>query len=172
MKAINYTSLRIIFALLLGIILIARPSTAINYLVMTIGVLFLIPGLISISGYLFRRRQSSDTMFLIESIGSCFLGLALILAPDFFVGALMYILAVILILAGFFQIRGLTVIRQQIKIPVGFYITPAIVLISGVVILFNPFAVLETTFVILGIACVIYSISELVNYWKFLKNLD
>ena len=172
MKSINHIVLRVIFALVLGVILIARPSTAINYLVMTIGVLFLIPGLISIAGYLFRSKQSSETMFLIESIGSCFLGLALILAPGFFVGALMYILAAVLILAGFFQIRGLAVIRQQIKVPVGFYITPAIVLLVGVIILFNPFAVVETTFMILGIACVIYSISELVNYWKFLKNLD
>jgi len=169
MKAINHTILRVIFALVLGVILIARPSTAINYLVVTIGVLFLVPGLISIAGYLFRK-QSLEAMFLIESIGSSFLGLALIFAPGFFVGALMYILAVVLIIAGFFQIRGLFFVRQQIKIPVGFYIIPAMILITGVVILFNPFKVLETTFMVLGIACVVYSISELVNYLKFLKN--
>ena len=169
MKAINNVILRVIFALVLGVILIARPSTAINYLVMTIGVLFLIPGLISIAGYLFRK-QPLEAMFLIESIGSCLLGLALIFAPGFFVGALMYILAIVLIIAGFFQFRGLVVVRQQIKIPVGFYIIPAMILITGVVILFNPFKVLETTFMVLGIACVIYSISELVNYLKFLKN--
>ena len=170
MKAINHIFLRVIFALVLGVILIARPSTAINYLVMTIGVLFLIPGLISIAGYLFQRRQSIEPMLLIESIGSCFLGLALIFAPGFFVGALMYILAVVLIIAGFFQIRGLVIVRQQIKIPIVFYIIPAMILITGVVILFNPFKVLETTFLVLGIACVVYSISELVNYLKFLKN--
>ena len=169
MKESNHIVLRVIFALILGVILIARPSTAINYLVMAIGVIFLIPGLISIAGYLFRK-QSLETMFLLESIGSCFLGLALILAPGFFVGALMYILAVVLIFAGFFQIRGLALLRQHIKVPVVFYITPSLVLLVGVIILFNPFQVIETTFMILGIACVVYSISELVNYLKFLKN--
>jgi len=171
MKAINNITIRIIFALVLGAVLIVWPATAINYLVITIGALFLVPGLISIAGYFLRRRQSSETMFPIESIGSCLLGLALILIPDFFVGALMYILAAVLILAGFFQIRGLVIVRRQIKIPLGFYIFPVIILITGVVILFNPFKVVETTFMILGIACVAYSISELVNYLKFLRNL-
>ena len=81
----------------------------------------------------------------------------------------MYILVGVLILAGFFQIRGLFIARRHINVPVVFYIIPTVVLITGVVILFNPFTVAETTFMVLGIACVIYSISELVNYLKFLK---
>ena len=170
MKVINNITLRIIFALVLGAVLIAWPATAINYLVITIGVLFLIPGLISILGYLIRSNRSSEKKFSIESIGSSLLGLVLILAPAFFVGALMYIIAAVLILAGFFQIRELFIVRKHIEIPVGFYITPAIVLLIGVIILLNPFSVIETTFMILGIACVIYSVSELVNYLKFLRN--
>jgi len=171
MEVFNNTILRIIFALVLGAILIIWPSIAINYLVITIGILFLIPGLISIAGYLSRSKQSSETMLVIESIGSCFLGLALIIAPAFFVGALMYIIAIVLILAGFFQLRGLFICRRNIKIPAVFYVVPAIVLIVGSVILFNPFRVVETTFMILGVACVVYSISELINYLKFTKNL-
>ena len=169
MKAINHIILRIIFALVLGFILIARPLIAINSLVITIGLLFLIPGLISIFAYLFKNRQSLETIFLIESIGSCFLGLALILAPVFFVSALMYILAGILILAGVFQIHGLYAVRRNIEVPFGFYISPVLVLLTGVLILFNPFTVVETAFIILGAACVIYSLSELVNYLKFLR---
>ena len=172
MEVINNTTLRIIFALVLGVILIIWPSTAINYLVITIGILFLIPGLISIIGYLSRSKQPSETMLIVESIGSCLLGLALIIAPAFFVGALMYILAFFLILAGFFQLRGLFIYRRNIKIPTALYIVPAIVLIVGMVILFNPFRVIETTFIILGAACVVYSISELINYLKFAKNLN
>ena len=172
MRAINSVALRIIFALALGVILIIRPATAINYLIIIIGVLFLIPGLISIIGSLFRSEQSPKTIYLIESIGSCFLGLALIIAPDFFVGALMYILACVLIIAGFIQIRGLVITRQHIKIPAVFYIIPVMILLTGVVILFNPIKVIETTFLILGITCVIYSVSELINYLKFLKNAN
>ena len=170
MKAINSITIRIILSLVIGVVLIVCSSSAINYLVITIGILFIIPGLISILEYFVRNNQSSEKRFPIESIGSSFLGLALILAPGFFVGALMYIIAGVLILAGILQMRELFIIRNRVEIPVGFYITPAIVLIIGAVILFNPFTVIATTFMILGIACVIYSLSELVNYLKFLKS--
>ena len=169
MKTISNFFLRVIFALVLGVVLIVWPITAINYLVIIIGFLFLIPGLISIFGYLFRNRQTSKKRFPVESIGSCLLGLALIFAPGFFVGALMYILAAILIFGGILQIRDLFIVRKQVAIPIIFYIIPAFVLLIGTAILFNPFSVIETTFMVLGIACVVYSLSETVNYIKFLR---
>ena len=171
MKAINNIVLRIIFALALGVVLIVRPSEAINYLVVIIGFLFLILGSISIFRY-FLDKQPEKGTFPADSIGSALLGLALILAPGFFIGALMYILAGVLVLAGFWQIRELYVVRKLVEIPFGFYIMPVIVLLIGLFIFFNPFAIIETTFIILGIACVIYSISELINYLKFLKKTN
>ena len=172
MKVINNVTLRITFTLVLGIVLIICPLTAINYLVITIGILFLIPGLISILKRLVEKEQASETRFPIESVGSIILGLALIFVPDFFIGALMYILAGVLIFVGILQIWELFVVRKHIWIPVAFYIPPVVVLLAGIVVLFNPFEIIETTFVILGIACIIYSVSGLVNYLKFLKKLD
>ena len=170
MKTISSIILRVVLALALGIVLIIYPLEAINYLVIIIGVLFLAPGLISILGYLLRNKQTSDARFPIESVGSSLLGLALILMPGFFVGALMYILSAILILAGFFQIRALFTARKQVAIPFIFYIIPVLILLVGVAILFDPFSLPKTTFIILGIACVIYALSETINYLKFLKN--
>ena len=46
MKQINNTLLRSIFAILLGLMLILWTELAILYLVMTIGVLFIFPGII------------------------------------------------------------------------------------------------------------------------------
>ena len=46
MKTINSGLLRSIFALALGIVLIIWPELTITYLVMTIGVLFIVPGII------------------------------------------------------------------------------------------------------------------------------
>ena len=171
MKAVNNVILRIVFTLVLGVVLIFRSSIAVEYLVITIGVLFLISGLVSVFRYLLQNKQVSKERFPLESIGSVLLGIALILVPGFFISALMYILAGVLILAGIFQIRELFIVRKysQIQIPFAFYIPPVIVLLIGIVILFNPFTIIATTFMILGIACVIYSLSELINYLKFLR---
>ena len=168
MKPIN-NLLRIVLALSLGALLIACPATAALSMVIIIGSLFLIPGLLSIIAYLFRDKETSSRRFPVESIGSCLLGLALIIVPGFFVGFLMYVLAGLLILAGFLQIRDLFMVRKVVKIPLFFYIVPVLILLMGVAILFNPFEIIETTFMVTGIVCIVYSISEAVNYLKFLR---
>ena len=138
-------------------------------MIMTIGVLFLIPGLISVLGYFFRNKQSSKKTFPIDSIGGVLLGLALIVAPTFFVRILMYVLAGLLIFAGIMQLHSLFIVRKRIRIPVAFYLVSVLILLTGIVILFNPFDAPKIAFIILGIACVIYGVSELVNYLKFLR---
>ena len=45
MKTMNYSIIRCICALVLGVLLVAWPEAAILYLVITIGALFLVPGL-------------------------------------------------------------------------------------------------------------------------------
>ena len=168
MKPIN-NLLRIVLALALGALLIACPAKAALSMVIIIGGLFLIPGLLSIIVYLFRDKETSSRRFPIESIGSCLLGLALLIVPGFFVGFLMYVLAGILIFAGFLQIRDLFSVRKVVAIPMFFYIVPVLILLMGIVIIFNPFKVIETTFMVTGIVCIVYSVSEAVNYLKFLR---
>lgn len=48
MKTMNYSIIRCICALVLGVLLVAWPEAAILYLVITIGALFLVPGLGSV----------------------------------------------------------------------------------------------------------------------------
>ena len=51
MKSMNYSLIRTICALVIGLVLVLWPDAAINYIVITIGVLFLIPGFIVLIGY-------------------------------------------------------------------------------------------------------------------------
>ena len=169
MKTVNNIILRVAVALILGVVLIVWSSTVVDYLVITIGALFLIPGLISVFGYFFRDKQSSEKTFPFDSIGGALLGLALIIVPSFFAGILMYILAGVLILAGILQIRSLSIVSRQFRIRSTFYAIPIVILLAGLVILFYPFETLQTAFIFLGITCVLYALSELVNYLKFLR---
>ena len=52
MRNFNYYALSSICALIIGILLVVWPGEAVRYLVITIGVLFLLPGLIGVFGYL------------------------------------------------------------------------------------------------------------------------
>lgn len=171
MKTINNAVLRSVFAVVLGLVLILWPEATINYLVIIIGVLFIIPGLIAIIAYFTRNREIQPSpMFPIEGAGSILFGLWLVIMPTFFVNILMYVLGILLIIAGIQQIMTLISVRKHTTVGLGFYVIPVLILITGIVILSNPFQIAANTFMLLGIAAIIYGIAELFNWFRFKKN--
>lgn len=85
MKTMNYSLIRILFALVIGLVLVLWPNTAASYIVITIGVAFLIPGVISLFSFFGRKRSEHEPAprFPIEGIGSLLFGLWLIVMPEF-----------------------------------------------------------------------------------------
>ena len=90
MKTMNYSLVRILFALVIGLVLVLWPNTAASYIVITIGVAFLIPGVISLFSFFGRKRSEHEPAprFPIEGIGSLLFGLWLIVMPEFFADVL------------------------------------------------------------------------------------
>ena len=170
MKNKNNAIVRIICAIILGLVLVFWPSLTINYLVMTIGGVFLVAGVISFSTFLFRDKEKYvDIRFPFESSGSILFGLVLIIIPGVFINVLMYVMGVLLILACIQQIYILIAIRRRGTVPLGFYIVPVLTLICSLAIIIHPFGVLRNTFIFLGVIALIYGINELINYIKFRK---
>ena len=162
----NYSIIRCICALVIGVLLVAWPEAAILYLVITIGVLFLVPGLFSVFGYLIRGKQDGSS-FPIAGLGSPLFGLWLMIMPAFFVGILMYVLGAVLVLAGISQIVNLSAARSWTVVPGGFFVIPVLVLIAGIVVLFNPFTAAAVPFIILGVSSIVYGLSDLINIIRF-----
>ena len=57
MKTMNYSVIRSICSIIIGLLLVVWPETAIWYLVITIGALFLVPGLVSILTYVMNGQK-------------------------------------------------------------------------------------------------------------------
>ena len=106
-------------------------------------------------------------MFPIDGAGSILFGAWLVIMPQFFVSILMYILGALLVLGGVQQIISLVSARKWSVVPFAFYIVPVLILITGIMILAYPFGAAANTFVIFGVASLIYGISELINWYKF-----
>ena len=120
MKGISNSFLRTICALIIGLVLVMFPNEAGDYFVITIGVVFLIPALLSIIGY-FAMSAEERCRLPIEGIGSLLFGLWLIIMPGFFADLLTFVLGFILVLGGVQQIASLSAARRWMPVRVGFY---------------------------------------------------
>lgn len=169
MKSINNSILRSAFAMILGFVLVLWPEAAVTYLVITIGVCFILPGIFTLLNYFTREKIEGQPspMFPIDGAGSILFGAWLVIMPQFFVSILMYILGALLVIAGGQQVVALISARKWSTVPFGFYIIPLLILITGIMILAYPFGAAANTFVIFGIASIIYGVSELINWYKF-----
>ena len=166
MRMMNYSIMRCVSAIAIGILLMVWPETAIVYLVIAIGAMFFLPSLFTLVGYFVKGRQLG-VYFPIISLGSLLFGLWLMVSPAFFVGILMYVLGVVLVFAGISQIAGLLGARSHASVSFGYYVMPILILFAGLVVLVNPFAAATIPFIILGISSTAYGISELINIYKF-----
>ncbi len=168
MKGLSYSYLRAICALVIGLVLVMFPDQAGDYFVITIGIIFLVPSLVSIIGY-FAQNAEMRHRFPIEGVGSLLFGLWLIIMPGFFADLLTFVLGFILVMGGVQQLASLSAARRWMPVPGGFYVVPVLILLAGLVALFNPTGVRSTAFIIIGISSMVYAASELLNWFKFTR---
>lgn len=171
MKAMNYSVIKGICAVIMGVLLVTWPEAAILYLVIALGVMFFIPGAVAVLNYLLKGRQTG-AMFPVVSIGSLLFGLWLMISPAFFVGILMYVLGAVLVFAGISQVMQLVNARGWTQVSFGYYVMPVLILIAGLVVLLNPFAAATVPFIILGVSSIVYGITDIINGIRFRRKED
>lgn len=171
MKTMSYSVIKGICAVIMGILLVTWPETAILYLVIAIGAMFLVPGAVAVLNYIFKGREQG-AMFPIVSVGSLLFGLWLMISPAFFVGILMYVLGAVLVFAGISQVMQLINARGWTQVSFGYYVMPVLILIAGLVVLLNPFAAATVPFIILGVSSIVYGITDIINGIRFRRKED
>lgn len=161
MRILGYSKVNSLCALLIGFLLMIWPDIAVIYLVMTIGVLFLLPGVYGIFLF-FTRSPIEGKVFPIIALGSTLLGIWLVIMPNFFVNILMYVLGGLLVLGGAIQLMNFISTQKECdKIPVVLYVIPTLILLSGILIVFNPFEAATVPFIVLGVSSFIYGLTDL-----------
>lgn len=171
MKTMSYSVIKGICAVIMGVLLVTWPETAILYLVIAIGAMFLVPGAVAVLNYIFKGREQG-AMFPIVSVGSLLFGLWLMISPAFFVGILMYVLGAVLVFAGISQVMQLVNARGWTQVSFGYYVMPVLILIAGLVVLLNPFAAATVPFIILGVSSIVYGITDIINGIRFRRKED
>lgn len=156
--------IRCISVLLVGVCLLVLGEEAPKLLVTLVGILFMIPGVVSLVNYL--RHLDQSPVFPFAAAGSFLLGLWLAVSPAFFVSLFMYILGGVLVVLGGYQLWVLFASSKQHPTPWGLYISPALVLLLGALVLFNPFKVASIPFIIVGVGCIFSAANDLVAIYR------
>ena len=154
---------RSVISILLGLVLVLWPGAAIRYIIMAIGVIFLITGLVSLFVSYKNREENPGKMMSLTGVGSIILGLLLVCFPSSFATVLMFLLGFILVIAAVGQFVTLAAARQF------GYVAPISYLFPVIIVLFDPFSSAEGVFILFGATLIFYGITDLVNQYAINK---
>lgn len=163
--------LQAIITIAIGLILTFWSEFVLEYMVVFIGASIIVLSCVSlISHYDFKRKNPDiRKMFPVESFVSLLFGVVLMLFPVFFMSILMALLGIALVAGGASQIYAFIQInRAGGQISGAVYFIPALILLTGVMIIINPFAFANAIIILIfGITTLVYGVTNLVRY--FLK---
>ena len=167
------TLIRSVIALVLGAVLVIWPEKVKEVLVTIVGVLLIIPSVITLMAMLLEKKKGYDKrqiMTIILGGAMAILGIIMVLFPDKFINLFTLLFGIILFLAGVLQVVGVYNYCKQTK---NYYliIVPLIILAVGVITIVNYANIPNVLLIIIWVAALLYGVSEILNYYK-LKNLE
>lgn len=160
--------IRAIWGLILGLILCLYPDNVGSYLVILLGLIFMIPSAISILVFLTQVRKTKvigSRTFPIVSTGCLLFGTWLVISPSNFVQMLTVIIGLLIIIGSVQQLYGLQLAKQWTNISGIHYFIPIILLVSGIIVILNPIGVISGVMMFAGIVLLIYSLNELIRFF-------
>lgn len=159
---------RAIVALVLGLVMVIIPGTAIDLVVKLIAVLFIASGVVSLIFGLRKKQKNELVLLVFNAIVDVILGVVLFMYPDFFVKIVFILIGLALLGFGIMQIIALVGASSLLGLGFWAFIIPVLVTIAGGFLVFNPFAQ-DLMCIIAGVTMICYSVSELWSAWKMQK---
>lgn len=160
-----YRWLRVIFLFATGLTIFINPTKSLDLITYFISGYLLIFGLIAIADNIkLQRISNTDSISLILGIGSIILSVITLFITRFLILLIPPILGIILIINGINQFRDSREDRTFINVtPWLDYLYSALMIILGVILIFNPVNIVNIFFWIFGIVLMVLSIFELIN---------
>ena len=166
----NWLTTIIVF--IVGVLLIVWHGRldVLQWIVMAVGLMLVIPGAYSFISAIARRSHvqgeySAASSTIVASLGALALGIWMLVTPAFFVGLLAYIFGAILFLYGIFHIVVIRFWSSPYVLPWWFYVIPVLMIVAGVVILCSSVRDMDSAVVlIMGISLVASSINSVLEH--------
>ncbi|VTY11048.1 Uncharacterised protein [Prevotella melaninogenica] len=181
MKVLQISAIRAIIVLVTGFLLVKYREETMTWMTITVGILFLLSGLVSCIAYYFEKekvakktakaeqqegQQEEENLkspsFPIAGVGSIALGIILAVMPNTFITWVVYILAALLILGAVNQFMNLARSRQYARVPVYMWLFPTIILAVAILLISKPIETAQLPLLVLGWAFMYYGVLEFI----------
>lgn len=183
MKVLQISAVRAIIVLVTGFLLVKYREDTMTWMTITVGVLFLISGLVACMVYYFEKekvakktakaalqegQQEEEDLkspsFPIAGVGSIVLGIILAVMPNTFTTWMVYILSALLILGAVNQFMNLARSRQYARVPVYMWVFPTISMVVAILLISRPIETdaLFFTLKVIGWAFMYYGVLEFI----------
>ena len=162
------TLTRSVIAIAIGVILIIWPEKVKELLVTVVGVLLMIPSVITLTPLLFSKNTEDKKQHMLPVLlgtGLAILGLIMILFPETFISLFTLLIGILLFLAGLMQVIGVFNYCRQTR---NFWLmlSPLIILVMGAITISNFKNISNILLIMIGVTTLLYGISEVLNYYK------
>lgn len=182
MKVLQISAVRAIIVLVTGFLLVKYREDTMTWMTITVGVLFLISGLVACMVYYFEKekvakksakaalqegQQEEEDLkspsFPIAGVGSIVLGIILAVMPNTFTTWMVYILSALLILGAVNQFMNLARSRQYARVPVYMWVFPTVSMVVAILLISRPIETdaLFFTLKVIGWAFMYYGVLEI-----------
>lgn len=155
------STVRSILFILAGLFFCFFPDLTPRLFVTITGGIILFIGVLSFLSLFTENRKPAGMNYF--NLGmSLLVGLALIIAPGFWVNFVMILLGIFIALCGISQLASLISINKSgIKPNIAEYILGILLLFLGLFICFRPLASEQTLMVLVGCGCIFYGLTNL-----------
>jgi len=168
----NYKSIAVrgLGAAVVGGLMVFIPDVTLESFVMVVGGLVIAVGAFA----LFQASQSEISkerrMFRnAEGIFNLILGAILLFFPNLFINIFVVVVGIFFLLLGILQLSGALGFKIPLRLAWFYYASSGLLLISGIILLTNPFESAVTILRFLGIILMIYGISESIMAYRIKK---
>lgn len=180
MKVLQISAIRAIIVLVTGFLLVRYREETMTWMTITVGILFLLSGLVSCIAYYFEKEkvakktakaeqqegQEEENLkspsFPIAGVGSIALGIILAVMPNTFITWVVYILAALLILGAVNQFMNLARSRQYARVPAYMWLFPTVILAIAILLISKPIETAQLPLLVLGWAFMYYGVLEFI----------
>ena len=181
MKVLQISAIRAIIVLVTGFLLVRYREETMTWMTITVGILFLLSGLVSCIAYYFEKekvakktakaeqqegQQEEENLkspsLPIAGVGSIALGIILAVMPNTFITWVVYILAALLILGAVNQFMNLARSRQYARVPVYMWLFPTVILAIAILLISKPIETAQLPLLVLGWAFMYYGVLEFI----------